>query len=91
MNKIYHVEFDDNAKKKFKKLDKSIQRQILAWLMKNIDGTENPRFHGKGLTADKTGLWRYRVGKYRIICEIQDELLLVLVVNSGKGETIYEK
>jgi len=90
MNKPYNVEFDDNAKKSFKKLDKSVQRQILSWLNKNIEGSYNPRWTGKGLSADKQGLWRYRVGKYRIICSIQDDIAIVLVVVADKRETVYD-
>ena len=80
MNKTYTVEFDNNAKKEFRKLDKPIQKQILLWLHKNVQGTENPRWTGKALTADKQGLWRYRIGKYRVICHIKDDIALVLVV-----------
>lgn len=90
MSKVYTVEFDNNAKKEFKKLDKSIQRQILSWLNKNIEGSTNPRWTGKGLTADKKGLWRYRVGKYRVICTIQDNVAIVLVVTAGKREIAYD-
>lgn len=86
----YHVEFDKRAQKEFLKLDKPIRKQILLWLNKNIDGCENPRWTGKGLTADKSSLWRYRIGKYRLICDIRDEYALVLVIKAGKRETIYE-
>ena len=91
MTKLYHVEFDLKAKKQFNKLDHQIQKQILFWLKKNIEGTDNPRLHGKALVGDKSGLWRYRVGKYRIICNIQDDIALVLVVQSGTREIIYDK
>ena len=86
----YRVEFDKRAQKEFLKLDKPIRRQVLLWLNKNIDGCENPRWTGKGLAADKSGLWRYRIGKYRLICDIRDEYALVLVIKAGKRETIYE-
>ena len=90
MPEKFHIEFSRKAQKNFKKLDKPIQDQILLWLNKNVEGTRNPRQHGKGLTANKTGLWRYRIGKYRVICEIQDDKLLVLVINAGKREMIYD-
>ncbi|MGM0209350.1 mRNA interferase RelE/StbE [Enterococcus sp. DIV0421] len=86
----YHVEFDKRAQKEFLKLNKPIRKQILLWLNKNIDGCENPRWTGKGLTADKSGLWRYRIGKYRLICDIRDDYALVLVIKTGKRETIYD-
>jgi addiction module toxin, RelE/StbE family len=88
--KSFHVEFDKNALKEFKKLDKPIRSQILLWLNKNIEGCENPRWTGKGLTSNKSGLWRYRIGKYRVICDIHDNSALVLVIRSGKRETIYD-
>lgn len=85
----YHVEFDKRAQKEFLKLDKPIRKQILLWLNKNIEGRENPRWTGKGLTADKSGLWRYRIGKYRLICDIHDDYALVLDIKTGKREVIY--
>ncbi|PQC28359.1 type II toxin-antitoxin system RelE family toxin [Enterococcus mundtii] len=85
----YHVAFDKRTQKEFMKLDKPIRQQILLWLNKNIEGCDNPRWTGKGLTADKSGLWRYRIGKYRLICIIHDDHALVLVIKSGKHETIY--
>jgi mRNA interferase RelE/StbE len=88
--KHYHVDFDLKARKILKKLDKSIQDQLLLWLNKNIEGTENPREKGKGLTSNKSGLWRYRVGKYRIICDIQGDVCLVLVINAGERATIFD-
>ncbi|MDR0289086.1 MAG: type II toxin-antitoxin system RelE/ParE family toxin [Rickettsiales bacterium] len=86
----YHVEFDKRAAKEFSKLDSAIRKQILLWINKNIEGCKDPRWTGKALTADKSGLWRYRVGKYRIICDINDNTALVLVIKSGKRETIYD-
>lgn len=86
----YHVEFDKHAQKEFLKLDKFNRKQILLWLNKNIESCENPRWIGKGLTAVKSGLWRYRIGKYRLICDIHNDYALVLVIKAGKRETIYE-
>lgn len=86
----YHVEFEKKAYKEFLKLDTPIRKQILLWLNKNIEGCENPRWTGKALTADKSGLWRYRIGKYRLICDIRDSQAIVLVIKSGKREIIYE-
>ncbi|UUX34462.1 type II toxin-antitoxin system RelE family toxin [Fundicoccus culcitae] len=57
----YHVEFDKPAYKEFMRLDTSIRRQLLLWLNKNIEGSDNPHWTGKALTSDKSGFWRYRV------------------------------
>lgn len=75
---IYQLLTTDRFDKAFKKLDKQTQRIIKAWIDKNLDSCENPRLHGKGLTANRSGQWRYRVGDYRILAEIRDnEIVLV--------------
>ena len=79
----YQVVFTEKAKKQLKKLDKHISSLILGWLEKNIQNCENPRIHGKGLVENKSGQWRYRVGDYRIICEIQDNKVIILVLEIG--------
>lgn len=89
MNKVYKLEYDQKFLKSFRKLDKPIQKQILTWLHQNIHETTNPRWTGKGLTANKTGLWRYRIGKYRVIVNIHDDIATVLVLQAGKREIIY--
>ena len=88
---IYHVEFTKYALRELKKLDKSTASLITGWIRKNLEGCENPRMHGKGLTADKTGQWRYRVGDYRIIAQIRDEKVTILLVNIGHRRDIYKK
>ena len=58
----YNVELSDRFKREFKKLDKYTQKIIRSWIDKNLVGTENPRQYGKGLTANRSGQWRYRIG-----------------------------
>ena len=87
---MYHVEFTKNALKQLKKMDKSSASLILGWIRKNIEGCDNPRVHGKGLTANRSGQWRYRVGNYRIITEIEDDKVIVLVLNVGHRRDIYD-
>ena len=70
-------------------MDKHTASLITGWLRKNIEGCSDPRQHGKGLTANRSGQWRYRVGDYRIIAEIQDEKIIVLVVGIGHRKEIY--
>ena len=86
----YQVVFTEKAKKILKKLDKHISSLILGWLEKNIQNCENPRIHGKGLVENKSGQWRYRVGDYRIICEIQDNEVIILVLEIGHRKEIYK-
>jgi plasmid stabilization system protein len=84
----FRIVFSEKALKQLKKLDRSTASLITGWLRKNIEGCSNPRQHGKGLTADRSGQWRYRVGSYRIIVYINDEKVLVLVLEIGHRKNI---
>ncbi len=86
---MYRLVFSKKAYKDIKKLDKSTQRLITNWLEKNVDKTENPRAKGKGLVGDKSGLWRYRIGDYRVICEIVDKEVIVYALLVGHRSEIY--
>lgn len=88
---IFHVEFTARALRELKKLDKYTAAMITGWIRKNLEGCENPRQHGKGLTADHSGQWRYRVGDYRILAEISDGKVLILVVHIGHRREIYKQ
>ena len=85
----YHVEFTKEALKQLKKMDKSNASLILGWIRKNLENCENPRIHGKGLTANRSGQWRYRVGDYRIIADIQDAKVIILILNIGHRREEY--
>ena len=85
----YKVEYSIQAVKQLKKLDKNTQKLIYAWIDKNLQNCENPRVHGKGLVANKSGYWRYRVGDYRLIAEIQDNEITILIVNVGHRREVY--
>ena len=86
---IYQIVTTDKFDKSFKKPDKQTQKIIKAWIEKNLVGCENPRIHGKGLTANKSGQWRYRVGNYRILAEIRDNELVLVLVEAGHRSLIY--
>jgi len=86
---IYQIVTTDKFDKSFKKLDKQTQKIIKAWIEKNLMGCENPRLHGKGLTANKSGQWRYRVGDYRILADIRDNELVLVLVEIGHRSRIY--
>ena len=79
----YNVDLSDRFKREFKKLDKYSQKIIRSWIDKNLVGTENPRQYGKGLTANRSGQWRYRIGDYRLICQIEDSELIILALSVG--------
>ena len=74
--------FSYKAEKQFLKLDKSVQKQIQTFISK-LKGLENPRLRGKALVGNLLGLWRYRVGDYRLLCKILDEELFIVVVDVG--------
>ena len=85
----YKVEYTEQAIKELRKIDKHTQFFILAWIEKNLVDCENPRQHGKGLTANRSGEWRFRVGDYRIIAEIEDDKVIILVLTVGHRREVY--
>ncbi|BDD42286.1 type II toxin-antitoxin system RelE family toxin [Streptococcus ruminantium] len=86
---MYHVEYSKKAQKQIRKLDKSIQRLLFAWVDKYLDGTDTPRTNGKGLTGNHANEWRYRIGDYRLICEIQEDKMVILALEFGHRKDIY--
>jgi mRNA interferase RelE/StbE len=84
------VEFDPQAEKELDRLDSKQAKRILKYLFERIAADEDPRRFGDPLRSNLAGLWKYRVGDYRIICEIQDEVLLVLVVRVGHRRKVYK-
>ncbi len=85
----YNVEYTAGAIKNLKKLDRHTQALIIGWIEKNLINCENPRQHGKSLTANRSGQWRYRVGDYRLICEIEDDKIVILILSIGHRREIY--
>jgi mRNA interferase RelE/StbE len=79
----YAVETTALFDREFKKLDKYTQRMIKSWICNNLVGCEDPRVHGKALSSNRKGQWRYRIGDYRLICDIQDEKLVILALCIG--------
>lgn len=87
----YSVEYSTNASRFMKKLDNYTKTVIKNWINKNLEGCTNPFEHGKMLVGDKSGLWRYRVGDYRLICEVQQDKVVILVVEIGHRRDIYKR
>ena len=86
----YSVEYTPRAVKELKKLDKQTRALIFGWIEKNLVDCENPRQHGKSLTANRSGQWRYRIGDYRLIAEIHDEKVVILVLTVGHRREVYD-
>ncbi len=88
---IYQLITTDKFDKAFKTLDRQTQKIIKVWIDKNLMNCEDPRIHGKGLTANRSGQWRYRVGDYRILAEIQDNQLVLVLIDVGHRSRIYQR
>jgi mRNA interferase RelE/StbE len=88
-NKTWRIEITRTAEKQIAKLDRSAQKSIQRFLRERLLSAENPRQWGKPLRGEKRDLWRYRVGDYRLICDIQDERVVVLILEVGHRKDIY--
>ena len=86
----YTVEFSKKAEKNLQKIDNYQAKLIYNWVANNLDGCKDPRAMGKPLTADLQGYWRYEVGNYRLICDIQDNVCKVILVKVGHRREIYK-
>lgn len=85
----YELQLSERFKKEFKKLDKYTQKIIRSWIDKNLVNCDNPRQFGKGLTANRSGQWRYRIGDYRLICFIEDDKFIITALAVGHRREIY--
>ena len=85
------VEFDDAAARELRKLDRRVQKEILHYFRERIATDEDPRRFGKPLSGELARLWRYRVRNYRMICHIEDDRLVVLVVRVSHRKDVYKK
>jgi len=86
----WKIEYDPGALQDLKKLDRAVQREIIDYIDNRIANARTPRDFGKPLRGSRFGLWRYRVRDYRIICELQEKRLVVLVVAIGHRSTVYD-
>jgi mRNA interferase RelE/StbE len=86
---VWRVEFDRAAVRDLRKLGADAEARVLRYLRERIAGSENPRRLGHALIGDHKGLWRYRIGDYRIVAAIQDGRFVVLVVAIGHRRDVY--
>ena len=89
-SRVWRVEFDSDAARDLRKLGAQAQRLILRYLRQRIATAEDPRRFGRALTGDLKGLWRYRVGDFRIVASIEDDRFVVLVVTVGHRCEVYD-
>jgi mRNA interferase RelE/StbE len=88
---VWRIEITNTAKKQLTKLDRQVQSEILRYLRERVATEEDPRRYGAPLRKELTGRWKYRVGAYRLICEIQDGKIVVLVLMVGHRSKVYDK
>lgn len=86
----WRAEIDKDVRRSMRKLDRQVAKRIVAKL-REIAQLDDPRSTGKVLVGNMGGLWRYRVGDYCIICDIEDDVLVVLVVDVAHRREVYRK
>lgn len=89
--KKYHVEYSKEVQKILKKFDNPVENRIRQYIKKHLDGCENPRLYGKPLHGNLRGNWSYPVGDYRIIAEIKDDKILIMVVDVDHRRQVYSR
>ena len=88
----WKIKFDPAAERELKKLDKPVARRILKFLLERVAQSDNPRVLGAALTGSKLGdFWKYRIGKYRVIATIEDDVLTILVLKVAKRSDVYQE
>lgn len=86
----WRIEFEDAALKELAKMDKPVARRIVAFLRERVAVLEDPRSVGEALKGSKLGeFWKYRVGDYRIVANIEDGALRILVLKVGNRREVY--
>lgn len=87
---MYKVIYSEGVKKQLKKLDKQIAKIIKNWIELNLINTIDPRLKGKPLKGNLKGIWRYRVGDYRIFANIEDDKLIIFLFDIEHRRKIYK-
>jgi len=87
----WKIEFDPAAIKELEKLDKTVERRIVRFLRERVANLDDPRQIGGSLQGTRSGLWKYRVGDYRIICSLEHDRLVVLVLQVGHRREVYSR
>ena len=86
---MYQVKYESKALKQLKKMDRFQARIIVDWIESHLSNCENPRIHGKGLLGNHSNEWRYRVGNYRILANIDDSEIVIQIIKIGHRREIY--
>ena len=87
---VWAIEFDEAAKKELAKLDRQVAKRLLDFLKQRVISLKDPRSVGQALKGSKLGeFWKYRVGDFRIIANIEDKKMIILVLRVGNRREIY--
>ena len=86
---VFRVKYTATALRQLGKLDREVARRVLDH-MDDITALDDPRARGKGLTGDLTTVWRYRVGDYRVLCDLREAELLILALEVGHRSRVYD-
>jgi mRNA interferase RelE/StbE len=87
---VWTIKYTETSQRQLKKLDRSVALCVLDYVDERIATLEDPRSQGKNLVGPKMGsYWRYRVGDVRVICHLQDQVLLILVIEMGHRREVY--
>ena len=86
---MYDLIYDKKYLKSLKKLDIQAQKIITNWIENNLLNCQEPRFSGKPLTGNFKGVWRYRIGAYRLLAKIDDDKLIIFAIDVGHRKSIY--
>ena len=90
MNLVFKVFYSQEAQKQLKKLDKQSSSRIFMWIEQRLINCQNPRLWGAALVGEFSGFWKYRIGDFRLICEIKDNELIIQVISLGDRKEIYK-
>ena len=86
----YSIVFEKKADRQLKKLEETQQRLIVNLLARHLEHTNNPRLHGKALKGILKDYWRYRIGDYRLIADINDDKIIIIIIETGHRKNIYK-
>lgn len=85
----WELEYSETALRQLRKMDANQRMLVLSWMDKNIDGCSDPRVQGKPLVGQLSGAWRYRIGNYRVLCDLQDDRAVVIAIKVGHRREVY--
>ena len=86
----YKVIYEKKAIKSLSNIDKGQQTLIISWIEKNLVNTDDPKKHGKALKGNLKEYWRYRIGNYRLLADINDDQIKIIILNIGHRKDIYK-